>query len=394
MKNADSLQQNITPIGITNFRNRNIPFGIKDKDRLGHIYVIGKTGTGKSTLLLNMAISDLRRGNGLAVIDPHGDIATGLMTHIPKSRTKELIYINPGDMEQIVSFNPLYDVHPDFYHLVASGIIGTLKKIWAESWGPRMEHILRFTLLALLEYPNATLLDIQPFLTDNGFRSHVLAFTKNEATIAFWVNEFGKYSPHLKAEAVAPILNKVGLFSSSTPLRNMFGKRVTEFRMQRVLDDGKILIVNLSKGIIGEDASALIGSMLVTSIHLAAMYRARVPEHTRRPFYLYVDEAHSFLSESFADILSEARKYRLSLFITHQFIEQMPEKIRTAIFGNIGTMIAFRVGATDAEYLAKEFKPLIEEPDLVTLPKYHMYIKLMIDGATSLPFSAETFDSA
>ncbi len=380
----------ITPIGKVNWRNDNRIFGIKDVDRLGHIYVIGKTGTGKSTLLQNMAIADIENGKGIAIIDPHGDISQDILNYIPKNRINDIIYFNPADMEYPVGFNPLHGIHPNFHHLVASGMISTFKKIWAENWGPRLEHILRFTLLALLEYPQGTLLDIQPMLTDSNFRREVLGYVKADATRAFWLNEFEKYNATFRNEAISPIINKMGLFASCIPLRNIVGQQVRSFRMQQVLDEGKVLICNLSKGIIGEDASTLIGSMLLTSIQLAALYRARQPEDTRKPFYLYVDEAHSFLSLSFADILAEARKYRLSLFLAHQYIEQMPEKIRSAIFGNVGTLISFRVGATDAQYLEKEFHPVFNEADLVSLPKYAMYLKLMIDGATSQPFSANT----
>jgi len=380
----------ITSIGITNFRNRNQPFGIKENDRMGHIYVIGKTGTGKSTLLLNMAISDIKNGNGLAVIDPHGDLSSTLFERMPPNRNKDLIYFNPGAIGQGISFNPLADIHPKYHHLVASGLIATFKKIWAESWGPRLEHILRFTLLSLLEYPGGTLLDIQPLLTDKEFRRDVIFNIKDPYTRAFWLNEFEKYTPGLRSEAIAPIINKTSLFQTSIPLRNIVGQKKSSFKMQQVLDGSKILIVNLSKGNIGEDTCTLMGSMLVTVISLAAMRRVDTREEQRRPFYLFVDEAHSFLSLSFADILAESRKYKFSLFLAHQYIEQLHEKIRIAIFGNVGTIIAFRVGAADAEILAKEFYPIFDESDFINLPKYAMYIKLMIDGETSKPFSANS----
>ena len=379
----------ITYIGVTNYRNQRKKFGIKDKDRLRHIYVIGQTGVGKSTLLENMAISDIERGNGLCVIDPHGDIAEDLLKYIPEHRKKDLIYFNPAEVHP-VAFNPLSNVNQKYHHLVASGLISTFKKIWADSWGPRMEYILRFSLLTLLEYPGATLLDIQPLLTDADFRKNVLGYTDNPAIHAFWKNEFNAYSARLRSEAISPILNKTGLFLTCTPLKNIVGQKESSFKMAQAMDTGKILICNLSKGTIGEDASSILGSMLVTSIQLAALHRAKQPEETRKPFYLYVDEMHSFVSLSFADILSEARKYKLGLFMAHQYIDQLNEKIRSAIFGNVGTVISFRVGAADAEYLAKEFYPTFNEQDLIHLPKYSMYLKLMIDGATSVPFSATT----
>jgi len=380
----------ITPIGITNFRNSNIPFGIKDKDRLGHLYVIGKTGTGKSTLLQSMAVSDINRGNGFCVIDPHGDVAENLLNYVPYERIEDVIYFNPQDLEFPIAFNPLKKVHPTYHHVVASGLLSTFKKIWADNWGPRLEHILRFTLLTLLEFQDATLLDIQPLLTDISFRSQILSRIHTHQLLTFWHNEFDKYSNALRAEAIAPILNKVGILSSSALLRNIVGQKTRSFHLSKVLDEGKILIANVSKGALGEDVSALLGSMLVTSIQLAALHRARQSEHTRRPFYLYVDECHSFLTDSFADILAESRKYGLGLFLANQYIEQLKDEIRAAIFGNVGTLISFRVGANDAHYLAKEFHPVFNETDLVNLPRYSMYLKLMIDGATSQPFSADT----
>jgi hypothetical protein len=385
-----SISPNLTPIGITNWHNDHKPFGIKDQDRLGHIYVIGKTGTGKSTLLENMAISDIVRGNGLCIIDPHGDIATHILNYIPEDRMEDVIYFNPIDKEFPIAFNPLIGIHPNHHHLVASGLISTFKKIWADSWGPRMEYILRFSLLTLLENRKCSLLDIQPLLTDQTFRNNILSRSISPYILSFWHNEFDKYPPALKAEAIAPILNKIGLFLASPPLRNIVGQKIRGFNMQDLMNEGKILIANLSKGELGEDISAILGNMLVTNIQLAALYRARHPEHTRKPFYLYVDEMHSFVSLSFADILAEARKYRLSIFLSHQYIDQLHEKIRAAIFGNVGTIISFRIGAEDAEFLEKEFKPVFNQYDLIHLPKYSMYLKLMIDGATSQPFSAKT----
>jgi hypothetical protein len=378
----------ITTIGITNYRNTNQRFGIKDKDRLQHIYVIGKSGTGKSTLLENMAISDINRGNGLCVIDPHGDIAEDILKHIPKGRANDLIYFDATDQVQPIAFNPLKGIHPKYHHLVASGLVSTFKKIWSESWGPRMEYILRFTLLTLLCVPDATLLDIQPLLTDKEVRGKALRYVGDEHILAFWHNEFNKYSPTLRAEATSPILNKTGLFITSTPLRNIVGQKTNSFRLQQVLDTGKILIVNLSKGQIGDDASSLLGAMLVNAIQLAALHRASQAEDARKPFYLYIDECHSFVTLAFAGILAEARKYCLSLFLAHQYIEQLDERVRAAIFGNVGTMIAFRVGAADAEYLAKEFYPVFTQDDFVHLPRYNMYLKLMIDGTAPQAFSA------
>ena len=380
----------LTPIGTTNFRNLNQPFGIKDEDRFNHIYVIGKTGTGKSTLLMNMAIADIQRGNGIAVIDPHGDVAEQLLAYIPKERITDVIYFNPADTEYGIAFNPLCDIPEGQEHLVVSGLIATFKKIWADNWGPRLEYILRIALLTLCHYPGATLLDIQPLLTCYEFRQKVLRCCADGYILSFWREEFDKYSPQLKAEAISPILNKAGLFSAVKILRTIIGQPISSFHIKEVMDEKKILICNLGKGKIGEDAATILGSVLVNAIQLAAIQRASIPEQERVPFYLYVDELHSFVSHSFADILAEARKYRLSLFMAHQYIEQVDEKIRAAVFGNVGTMVFFRVGAEDAQQLVQEAHPPFSAEDLINLPRYSMYIKLMIDGATSKPFSAQT----
>lgn len=381
---------NVTLIGTSNFRNEKTPFGIKDADRLNHIYVIGKTGTGKSTLLLNMAISDIQRGNGICLIDPHGDIAEKILDYVPKERIADIIYFNPSDENHVIAFNPLQDIPYGQEHLVVAGLIATFKKIWVDSWGPRLEYILRFSFLTLCSYPNATLLDIQPLLTNYDFRKKILGYCKDEYLLSFWYNEFDKYSPQLKAEAISPILNKTGLFVAITQLRNVIGQTTKSFQMQEVMDSSKILICNLAKGKLGEDATTVLGSMLVNAIQLVALSRASQKEQERKSFYLYIDEMHSFVSLSIADILAEARKYKLSIFLAHQYIEQIHEKIRYAIFGNVGTMIIFRVGAEDAKHLAQEVHPVFNEEDLINLPRYSMYLKLMIDGATSKPFSANT----
>ncbi len=390
MEQSRNESAKITPIGLTNFRNEQKAFGIKDADRLNHIYVIGKTGTGKSTLLLNMAISDIRRGNGICLIDPHGDIAEKILNYIPNERIVDVIYLNPSDQEYVIAFNPLENISKEQSHLVVAGLVATFKKIWQDSWGPRLEYILRYALLTLCSYPEATLLDIQPLLTNYDFRKKVLAYCTDQYLLSFWYNEFDKYPPHLKAEAISPILNKTGLFVAISQLRNVIGQTQSSFKIDEVMDEGKILICNLSKGKLGEDATTILGSMIVNSVQLAALARAAQEEEVRRPFYLYVDEMHSFVSLSFIDILAEARKYKLSLFLAHQYIEQINEKIRFAIFGNVGTTIIFRVGSDDARHLAQEVQPIFREEDLINLPRYSMYLKLMIDGATSKPFSATT----
>jgi len=291
---------------MTNYRDIRKRFGIREKNRRGHIYIVGKTGTGKSTLIQNMVISDINDGNGLALIDPHGDLSDGVLNFVPKRRTKDVIYFNPGDIEYPIAFNPLERVHPDQYHLVASGLISIFKKVWSEFWGPRLEHILRHSILTLLERPNSTILDIPKLLTDKDFRAEIILRVKNQQVREFWFSEFEKYSAYLKTEAVSPILNKMGQFLTSFPLRNIVGQKENTFDIRKVMDEGKILIVNLAKGKIGEDNCSLLGSMIVTKIWLSAMSRADLPEDKRRSFYLYVDEIHSFLTLSFADILSEA----------------------------------------------------------------------------------------
>jgi len=380
--------ENLTPIGVTDWRNQKQPFCIKDADRLQHIYVIGKTGTGKSTLLQNMAISDIQRGKGVCIIDPHGEICENVLNYVPKERVKDVIYFDATNVDYAIAFNPLQNIKDDQQHLALAGLIATFKKIWIDSWGPRMEYILRYALLSLMTFPKATLLDIQPLLTNYDFRKKVLSYCTNQQVDSFWHNEFDKYPPALKVEAISPILNKTGLFNAITPLRNIVGQVTNRFELSDVMDNSKILICNLAKGKIGEDASTLLGSMLVNAIQLTAIARTSQPEDARRPFYLYVDEMHSFISLSFADILAEARKYGLSLFLTHQYIEQIDERIRSAIFGNVGTLISFRIGATDAEYLEKEFYPTFKKDDFINLPKYSMYLKLMIDGTMSRPFSS------
>lgn len=391
MKLENTQKENpITPLAITNFRDIKKRFGIKGKNRRGHMYIIGKTGTGKSTLIANMVLSDMEKGNGLALIDPHGDLAEEVLHYVPKDRSSQVIYFNPADLEYPIAFNPLEKVAPDSHHLVASGLISVFKKIWSEFWGPRLEHILRHSILTLLYYPDSTLLDVSRLLTDKGFREEVLRHVNHPQIREFWFYEFDKYSAWLRSQAISPILNKMGHFITSLPLRNIVGQKENSFNFREVMDQGGIFIANLAKGKIGEDNCALLGAMLVTKIQLAALNRADLPEGKRRPFYLYVDEVHNFLTLSFSDILSEARKYGLNLVLAHQYLAQLEDSIKEAILGNVGTIISFRVGAEDARYLAREFYPAFHEHDLINLPSHHIYLKLMIDGVSSRPFSAVT----
>jgi len=387
------MDEVITFFGETDARNSRVRFGIKAKDRTKHVYVIGKTGMGKSTLLENMAIQDIQSGNGMAFLDPHGKTAELLLRYIPEHRIKDVIYFAPFDTEHPISFNVLEDIGPDKRHLIASGLMSIFKRIWADAWSARMEYILNNTLLALLEYPGATLLGVNRMLSDKDYRKTVVDNVKDPSIKAFWVDEFAKYNERYMQEAGDAIKNKIGQFTSNPVIRNIVGQPHSSFDMRKVMDEKKILIVNLSKGRIGEANANLIGGMIVTKIYLAAMSRADVKESrlkTLPNFYLFVDEFQSFTNDSFADILSEARKYNLNLTIAHQYIEQMSEIVRAAVFGNVGTMITFRVGAPDAEFLEKEFSPAFLAEDLVNLGIFQIYLKLMIDGVSSKPFSAKT----
>lgn len=378
----------ITTIGITDWRNKNQKFGIRDSDRLRHIYAIGKTGSGKSTLLQNMAIADIQNGKGVCIIDPHGTLAESILQYVPKERIKETIYFNATDTSFAISFNPLANVRPDDRHLVVSGIITTLKKIWGDSWGNRMEHILRYSLLALVEYPAATLLDISRILTNKHFRELVLHTVKDPYVLSFWYDEFARYPHAFRQEAISPVLNKMSIFSANSMVRNILSPQHTSLCLKQVIDSGSILICNLGKGKIGEDASSILGSMLINGLQLAVQQRERAIMGTLKPYFLYVDEMQSFVSKSFISILSEMRKFGLGVFLTHQYLDQIDEDIRASIFGNVGTLISFGVGNEDAEVLAKEFAPVFRSGDIMSLPRYRMYLKLMIDGATSKPFSA------
>lgn len=388
----------IAPIGATNFRNQKKVFGIKKDDRRRHIYIIGKTGMGKTTLLENMAVWDIQNGNGLAVIDPHGEFADKLLDYIPSERINDTIYFNPADIEYPIGFNVLENVDPETRHLVAGGVMSVFKKIWPDVWSPRMEYILNNSILALLEYPGSTLLGIMRLLSDREFRNKIVNRLTDPVVKSFWVDEFAEYSKQFATEAVAAIQNKVGQFITASIIRNIIGQTKTAFDLREVMDKKKIFIVNLSKGKLGEDVSKLLGGLVITKLYLAAMSRVDIPEEQRNDFYLYVDEFQNFANESFANILSEARKYRLSLTLAHQYIgqlysEKMGASLRDAIFGNVGTIITFRVGAEDAEFLEKEFAPIFTMNDIINLPKYHIYLKLMIDGIATDPFSALTLPS-
>jgi len=383
----------ITYFAETDARNKKTPFGIKAKDRTRHVYVIGKTGMGKSTLLENMAIQDIRNGNGFAFVDPHGKTADLFLDYIPEERIDDVLYFAPFDTDNPISFNIMEDVGYDKRHLVVAGLMSAFKKIWVDAWSARMEYILGNVLLALLEYPGSTLLGINRMLTDNDYRKKVVDNITDPSAKSFWVDEFAKYTDRYTKEATPAIQNKVGQFVANPLIRNIVGQSTSSFDIRKLMDDRKIIIINLSKGRIGEGNANLLGSMLITKIYLSAMSRADVPESQLQKlpnFYLYVDEFQSFANESFADILSEARKYKLNLTMAHQYIEQMSDEVRAAVFGNVGTMISFRVGAYDADVLEKEFAPVFTAEDMVSLGFAQVYLKLMIDGVSSHPFSATT----
>jgi len=382
--------EEINFFGETTFRNQRKKFGIKLDDRRKHIYVLGKTGMGKTELLKNMIIQDIRDGRGVGFVDPHGEAANDVLDFVPKNRINDVIYFNPADLDYPIGFNVMENVSEDRRHLVASGLMGVFKKIWPDVWSARMEYILNNCILALLEYPDSTLLSVNRMLADEQYRNQVVEKIKDPIVKSFWVNEFARYTQRYEVEATAAIQNKIGQFISSPLIRNIIGQVRSTINIREIMDSGKIFIMDLSKGRIGEESSKLLGGLLITEMQISAMSRVDIPEEQRKDFFLYVDEFQNFATESFANILSEARKYRLSLVLSHQYIAQMEDMVRDAVFGNVGTIILFRIGAQDADFLEKEFAPRLNMQDLVNLAKYHIYVKLMIDGVAADPFSAFT----
>lgn len=381
-----------TPVGTTNFRGTSMPFGIMPGDRRRHVYVIGKTGMGKSTLLENMIYDDILKGRGVGVIDPHGDLAETILASIPKSRTNDVILFDPGDYKFPIAFNMLEQVPPELRPIVASGFVSIFKKIFGESWGPRLEHIMRNTVMTLLEIPDTTMMSIPHMLTMKSYRQRIVGKLKDPNLVRFWQNEFDAMEPKAQVEAAGPILNKVGQFLSSSLLRNILGQPKNPFSLRWVMDNKKIFIVNLSKGRIGEDSSALLGAMMVTKFQIDAMGRADIPEKDRVDFYLYVDEFQNFATDSFATILSEARKYKLNLVMANQYVEQMSETVQGAVFGNVGTTVSFQVGHHDATVLSEIMdEEVVTANDLQNLRKYDIYTKLLVDGMPTPVFSATTF---
>ncbi|OGZ17954.1 MAG: hypothetical protein A2V72_00445 [Candidatus Nealsonbacteria bacterium RBG_13_37_56] len=384
------MNKDINFFAETNFRNIRKKFGIKVDDRRRHVYVVGKTGMGKTAMLQNMAVQDIQNGKGIGFVDPHGEAAEELLDFVPSNRINDVVYINPADLNYPIAFNVMESVGLEYRHLVAGGLMGVFKKIWPDVWSARMEYILNNSILALLECPGSTLLGINRMFSDTDFRRKVVEKITDPVVRSFWVNEYARYAQRYETEATAAIQNKVGQFISAPLIRNIIGQVHSTIDMREIMDKSKILILNLSKGRIGEDNSRLLGALLITKIQLAAMSRVDIPENDRKDFFLYVDEFQNFATESFTNILSEARKYRLALILAHQYIAQMEETVRDAVFGNIGTLISFRVGAEDAEFLEKELMPEFIAQDIVNLAKYNIYLKLMIDGLAGRPFSAST----
>lgn len=383
--------ENISAFGMTNFRGIKHQFGMYRGDRSRHVYIIGQTGSGKSGLLSLFALSDIFHGHGYAIIDPHGDFAIDNMRFIPGSRLDDVVFFNPADTAFPIGFNPLEVHDPNQKPNISSEVIGVLKRMFGESWGPRLEYILRYTILALLDRPSTTMLDINRMLTDKKFRQETLGYCQDTVVLTFWRNEFGAWSEKFATEAIAPVLNKIGAFTANPIIRNIIGQPKSTFNVRQIMDQGKILIVNLSKGLIGEDNAAILGSFIVTKIQLAAMSRSDIERiEDRRPFYLYVDEFQNFATDSFATILSEARKYALNLTVANQYIGQMTETVRDAVFGNVGTVISFRSSPDDAPILAKQFEPFFEPNDLIQMHNRNFIINMTINGEKAPAFNAQT----
>jgi len=389
-----SARSGIVSFARTQFRSQRDLVSLALDDRRRHLTILGKTGTGKTTLLQNLIVADIQAGHGVACIEPHGDLADSLLELIPRSRTNDVVLFDVGDSSHPLSFNLLACKDPRQRPLVASGIISSFRKLYGAMWGPRLEHILRNALLALLEIPGASLVQVLPLLGDDDYREGVIKHVSDPAVRRFWEREFAIMPPRLRGEAISPVLNKIGHFISSPVLRNIVGQSESTLDLRKTMDEGKILIVNLSKGKVGSDASELLGSLLVTAIQLAAMSRADIAEEDRPDFFAYIDEFSSFTTEAFASAFSEARKYRLSLTVATQFLEQLDELTLASIFGNVGTTISFQVSQHDAEIMANELGGGLLPSDLLSLPKFQAYVRLLIGGVPSAPFSVRTLPPA
>ncbi|KKU65538.1 MAG: hypothetical protein UX89_C0027G0007 [Parcubacteria group bacterium GW2011_GWA2_47_16] len=377
-------------LGQTNYRERLATFGIKPKDRRQHLYIVGQTGTGKSTLIKNMVIQDMRAGRGVALVDPHGDLVEDLLNFVPRERTNEVVYFNPADTENPVAINILEVKRHDEKHLVASSLISVFKHLWRDFWGPRLEHILYNAVLALMDTPGNTLLGVYRLLVDDEFRKRIVGNVQDPIVKMFWIEDYEKYDERFRKEIISPVQNKVGQLLTSPQMRNIVGQAKSSVDFGFVMNQKRILLANLSKGKIGEDKSNLLGSAIITKLYLAALERQNIEEDARQDFYLYIDEFQNFSTDIFPSILSEARKYRLNLTLAHQYLYQLPEAIKHAVFGNVGTAVAFRVGGFDAQVLAQEMAPAFTAEDLEHLDNHHIYTRLLIDGKKSSAFSAIT----
>ncbi|HVF68939.1 MAG TPA: type IV secretion system DNA-binding domain-containing protein [Xanthomonadales bacterium] len=394
MPREGTSAESLSVIGETNYRNDRIRFGILQEDRRRHMYVIGKTGVGKSRFLELLMISDIKNNRGLCLIDPHGDLAEAVLKQVPKERVKDVIYVNPADRDFPIAFNPLeYTRDYEKRQHIAYFFISIFKKIFSSDWNERMEHILRYIILALLETPDSNILGIPRMLSDTKYRHRVIAQLKDPVVKAFWANEFASWNEQYSTQAIVPILNKVGQFISNPIIRNMVGQQKNALDFSEFMNKGKIVIINVSKGKLGEENAALLGSMFITKIQQAALSRANIPESERRDFYFYIDEFQNFATEAFQSILSESRKYRLNLTIAHQYIDQLSEDIKSSVFGNVASLFVFATGGDDAKYLANEFTPTFTKEDILGLEAREMYVKMSVRGRTTRPFSARTIDT-
>lgn len=382
----------VSGFGMTNYHNNFIPFGVKREDRRRHLYVVGKSGVGKSKLLELLIHEDLKNGEGIAVLDPHGDLVDAIMRYIPRSRIEDVILFDPSDTEYPIAFNPLEKVEEAYKMQVTIGFLDIFKKLFGDNWTYRLEHVLRYTTLALLDSPNTTVLSILKMLTDKNYRQKIVARIQDNVVKSFWVSEFAAWSEKFDAEAITPLLNKVGQFVATNMIRNIIGQPKTKFDIRRVMDDKKILLMKVSKGLLGEENSSLIGSMVITKIYQEAMGRADTREEERSAFYFYIDEFQNFATDTFSEILSESRKYAMNLTLANQYMGQLSDHVRKTVFGNIGTIIGFRVGAEDAKVLAGEYAPVFKERDMINLGVREFYIKMSVNGEVREAFSGRTLD--
>lgn len=386
-------EKGVSGFGITNYHNNLVPFGIRREDRRRHLYAVGKSGVGKSKLLELLVNHDIQQGHGVAVLDPHGDLVDDILRYIPENRINDVIVFDPADTDFPIAFNPLERVDPAYKMQLTIGIIDIFKKLFGSNWSDRLEHVLRYTILALLDSPNTTVLSILKMLSDKNYRQKIVARIEDNVVKSFWVSEFAAWSEKYDADAITPLLNKVGQFVATNMMRNVVGQPETKFDIRDVMDNRKILLMKVSKGLLGEENSQLMGAMIITKIYQAAMSRADIPEDQRSDFYFYVDEFQNFATDTFYEIMSEARKYHLNLTIAHQYMGQLSQRIRQTVFGNVGSMISFRVGAEDAGVMAEEFSPIFKERDIINLGVREFYIKMSVKGEIREPFSARTLDA-